>query len=125
MNVHSDISIDFSPQITLIEGANETGKSTLIEALHRTLFLKATATRSPKIKTDPKTRKYLFFSALATICDQMPMRMDNKIIVHNGLKKIRSILVAAPIAIFPSWLKLRVKIFPAQETEVPVFRVVH
>tara|TARA_Y100001970_G_C14259119_1_gene878127 strand:- start:5015 stop:7654 length:2640 start_codon:yes stop_codon:yes gene_type:complete len=31
----------------LIGGANETGKSTLIEALHRTLFLKATSTGSP------------------------------------------------------------------------------
>ena len=47
VRIHSDISIDFSPQITLIEGANETGKSTLIEALHRTLFLKATATGAP------------------------------------------------------------------------------
>ncbi len=47
VRIHSDISIDLSPQITLIEGANETGKSTLIEALHRTLFLKATATGAP------------------------------------------------------------------------------
>ncbi len=47
VRIHSDLSIDFSPQITLIGGANETGKSTLIEAIHRTLFLKATATGAP------------------------------------------------------------------------------
>ncbi len=47
VRVHSDLSVDFSPRITLIGGANETGKSTLIEALHRTLFLKATATGAP------------------------------------------------------------------------------
>ena len=47
VRIHSNVSIDFSPKITLIGGANETGKSTLIDALHRTLFLKATATGSP------------------------------------------------------------------------------
>ncbi len=47
VRVHENISIDFSPRITIISGANETGKSTLIEALHRTLFLKATATGAP------------------------------------------------------------------------------
>ena len=44
VRIHSDLFIDFSPQITLIGGANETGKSSLIEAIHRALFLKATAT---------------------------------------------------------------------------------
>ena len=44
VRIHSNLFIDFSPQITLIGGANETGKSSLIEALHRALFLKATAT---------------------------------------------------------------------------------
>ena len=43
VRVHSNLSIDFSPRITLIGGANETGKSSLIDALHLTLFLKATA----------------------------------------------------------------------------------
>ena len=47
VRIHSNVSIDFSPKITLIGGANETGKSTLIDALHRTLFLKATATGTP------------------------------------------------------------------------------
>ena len=47
VRIHSNVSIDFSPKITLIGGANETGKSTLIDALHRTLFLKATATGAP------------------------------------------------------------------------------
>ncbi|WP_269622696.1 AAA family ATPase [Prochlorococcus marinus] len=47
VRIHADLSIDFSPRITLIGGANETGKSTLIESLHRTLFLKATSTGAP------------------------------------------------------------------------------
>ena len=47
VRIHSNLSINFSPQITLIGGANETGKSSLIDALHRTLFLKATATGEP------------------------------------------------------------------------------
>tara|TARA_B100001123_G_scaffold361069_1_gene417437 strand:+ start:903 stop:2597 length:1695 start_codon:yes stop_codon:yes gene_type:complete len=37
-----------------------------------------------KIKID--NSKYLFFSAVATICDQMPLRNLNKKIVINGLK---------------------------------------
>tara|TARA_B100001123_G_C15304460_1_gene1022138 strand:+ start:1012 stop:2706 length:1695 start_codon:yes stop_codon:yes gene_type:complete len=37
-----------------------------------------------KIKVD--FNKYLFFSAVATICDQMPLRKINKKIVKNGLK---------------------------------------
>ena len=37
-----------------------------------------------KIKID--NNKYLFFSAVATICDQMPLRNLNKKIVINGLK---------------------------------------
>ena len=47
VRIHSNVSIDFSPKITLIGGANETGKSTLVDALHRALFLKATATGAP------------------------------------------------------------------------------
>ena len=47
VRVHSNLSIDFSPKITLIGGANETGKSSLIDALHLTLFLKATASGAP------------------------------------------------------------------------------
>ena len=47
VRVHSDLSVDFSPSITLIGGDNETGKSSLIEAMHRALFLKATATGAP------------------------------------------------------------------------------
>ena len=43
VRVHQKLSLDFAPGITLIGGANETGKSTLLEALHRALFLKATA----------------------------------------------------------------------------------
>ena len=39
--VHRELKVDFDPSRTLIGGPNETGKSTLIEALHRALFLKA------------------------------------------------------------------------------------
>lgn len=47
VRLHGDLSLDFSPRITLIGGANESGKSTLVEALHRALFLKASATGAP------------------------------------------------------------------------------
>ena len=47
VRLHDDLSLEFSPRITLIGGANETGKSTLVEALHRALFLKAKATGAP------------------------------------------------------------------------------
>ena len=43
VRVHRELSLDFAPGLTLIGGANETGKSTLLEALHRALFLKSTA----------------------------------------------------------------------------------
>ena len=44
---HGDLEVSFSPRLTLIGGANESGKSTLVEALHRALFLKASATGAP------------------------------------------------------------------------------
>ena len=47
VRVHSDLFVEFSPKITLIGGSNETGKSSLIDALHKALFLKATATGTP------------------------------------------------------------------------------
>ncbi|MEB3332749.1 MAG: AAA family ATPase [Synechococcaceae cyanobacterium] len=47
VKLHGDLSLDFSQRITLIGGANESGKSTLVEALHRALFLKASATGAP------------------------------------------------------------------------------
>ncbi len=39
--VHQDISLTFDPSRNLIGGPNESGKSTLAEAIHRTLFLRA------------------------------------------------------------------------------------
>lgn len=39
--LHRSQRIDFDPSRTLIGGPNESGKSTLIEAMHRALFLKA------------------------------------------------------------------------------------
>ena len=44
---HQALELSFHPGLTLITGANETGKSSLVEALHRTLFLKSTATGAP------------------------------------------------------------------------------
>ncbi|MEO8351189.1 MAG: ATP-binding protein, partial [Chthoniobacteraceae bacterium] len=38
---HRAATIDFDPHRTLIGGPNETGKSTMIEAIHRALFLRA------------------------------------------------------------------------------------
>ncbi|KKZ12751.1 MAG: hypothetical protein TE42_03240 [Candidatus Synechococcus spongiarum SP3] len=43
VRIHRELSLDFAPGLTLVGGANETGKSTLLEALHRALFLKSTA----------------------------------------------------------------------------------
>lgn len=39
--LHRELKVDFDPSRTLIGGPNETGKSTLIEVIHRALFLKA------------------------------------------------------------------------------------
>ena len=41
---HRELTLRFGRQLTLIAGANESGKSTLVEALHKGLFLRATAT---------------------------------------------------------------------------------
>lgn len=41
--LHKEFMIDFDPEMTVIVGPNETGKSTLIEAIHSGLFLKARA----------------------------------------------------------------------------------
>ena len=41
---HGLLELDFGRGLTLIGGANEAGKSTVVEALHKALFLKATAT---------------------------------------------------------------------------------
>ena len=41
---HHHLELAFDPQFTLIGGPNEAGKSTVVEALHKGLFLKATAT---------------------------------------------------------------------------------
>ncbi len=38
---HKQLAIEFDRQLTLIGGPNESGKSTLVEAIHRCLFLKA------------------------------------------------------------------------------------
>jgi DNA repair exonuclease SbcCD ATPase subunit len=39
--VHVNSTVQFNPERTLIGGPNEAGKSTLVEAIHRALFLKA------------------------------------------------------------------------------------
>lgn len=39
--VHRDTSLQFEPGLTLVSGPNESGKSTLVEAIHRALFLRA------------------------------------------------------------------------------------
>ena len=47
VRLHGDLDLTFSPRLTLIGGPNESGKSSLVEALHRALFLKASATGAP------------------------------------------------------------------------------
>ena len=41
---HRELQLAFSPGLTPVGGAHESGKSTLVEALHEGLFLNATAT---------------------------------------------------------------------------------
>ena len=43
---HRTLEVAFAPGLTLIGGANESGKSSLVEAMHRTLFVRAAATGS-------------------------------------------------------------------------------
>jgi predicted ATPase len=38
--VHRDLTVEFDPERNLIGGPNETGKSTLAEAIHRELFMR-------------------------------------------------------------------------------------
>ncbi len=42
--IHRELTVAFDPARTLIAGPNEVGKSTLVEAIHRALFLRATVT---------------------------------------------------------------------------------
>jgi len=42
--VHRDLRVEFAKDLTLLHGPNESGKSTLVEAIHRVLFLKASGT---------------------------------------------------------------------------------
>ena len=44
---HRQLELAFAPGVTLVAGANESGKSTLVEAMHRALFLRANATGAP------------------------------------------------------------------------------
>ena len=41
--IHRDVTVRFDDRLTLIAGANESGKSTLLEALHRGLYLRPRA----------------------------------------------------------------------------------
>ena len=47
VRLHGELEVNFSPRLTLIGGPNESGKSTLVEALHRALFLKASSSGAP------------------------------------------------------------------------------
>ena len=44
IRVHKELLIQFDDGLTLIEGKNESGKSTIVEGMHKALFLKANAT---------------------------------------------------------------------------------
>jgi hypothetical protein len=44
VRLHRDLELQFGPQLTVVAGPNEAGKSTLVEALHKGLFLRSTAT---------------------------------------------------------------------------------
>ncbi len=42
--IHRELKVELDPSLTLIGGPNESGKSTLVEAVHRALFLKSRIT---------------------------------------------------------------------------------
>ena len=42
--VHRQLTVDFDARLTVIGGANEAGKSTMVEAIHRAFFMKHKAT---------------------------------------------------------------------------------
>ena len=44
VRLHQQLEVQFDPRFTLLGGPNEAGKSTVVEALHKVLFLKASAT---------------------------------------------------------------------------------
>ena len=43
---HREFALEFAPGLTVIGGANESGKSSLVEAMHRTLFVRAASSVS-------------------------------------------------------------------------------
>ena len=43
---HQELVLEFAPGLTVIGGANESGKSSVVEALHRTLFVRAATSGS-------------------------------------------------------------------------------
>lgn len=53
--LHRDLTVNFDPRFTVIAGLNQSGKSTLAEALHRALFLpvKTGGAVLEGMKTDP------------------------------------------------------------------------
>ncbi|MEB3207483.1 MAG: AAA family ATPase [Synechococcus sp.] len=44
VRLHQHLELHFDPHFTLLGGANEAGKSTVVEALHKVLFLRSSAT---------------------------------------------------------------------------------
>ncbi len=50
--VHQNLDVEFDPQLTLITGPNESGKSTLAEAIHRGLFLRHKSTSEERRAMD-------------------------------------------------------------------------
>ncbi|RYD26475.1 MAG: hypothetical protein EOP86_25895, partial [Verrucomicrobiaceae bacterium] len=69
--LHKELSLDFDPARNLIGGPNESGKSTLAEAIHRALFLRAKTggalreeMRSSRHQGDPEVT--LVFEAAGT-----------------------------------------------------------
>lgn len=55
--IHKEMVVNFGPELTLIGGENEKGKSTIAEAIHRALFLKASG--ETEIHNSMKSTKHL------------------------------------------------------------------
>lgn len=82
--LHHDLSVAFDPRFTVISGPNQSGKSTLVEALHRALFLpvKTGGTVLEGMRSDP------FFGdpevELAFLCDGQEWRLRKRFAANRG-----------------------------------------
>ena len=67
---HQKLVLNFAPGLTVIGGANECGKSSLVEALHRTLFVRAAS--SGTAAQDLRSQIHAGYTAILACVMQTP-----------------------------------------------------